>query len=208
MTEPNLPDVAAEIAEIGDVSIEAGWYALRSFSLKTEQATQEVADVLGGWWDDGTCKYWGSGSYGRWPDWADGTCTAVCRKSSYQAPQHPPPAEGCTCGIYASLSYADLIKQFRQDAQRIVCVINAEGSTIIGTRGLKTAHARIVAYWTVPSILERTVAKMQFKGAKQFDEPLSMIEHYQIALLPPPADNRHSGGGPEWWTSGQHGSRD
>lgn len=181
-------------------------FALRTFRRKTLFATQELIDKLGGCWEHGTgpytrttCEFWMSPSFQDHDGWLDGTCTAECRRSSILPSRHEAPHEDCECGIYGSLSYADLLDQFRTHAQRIVAVISAEGKTIIGERGLKTQFARVVAYWVRPDeSLDRLCAADQFRDAKAFDNPLEMIEEYGLALLPP-AD-APKGGGSDWWT--------
>ncbi len=163
-----------------------------------------------GWWDDGAVRVWRSPSYNRGEDWEDGTCRAVCHKGSRAGWRggrlvtltnevHDAPHEGCDCGIYGSLSYADLLYQFRSNASIMVAVIAAEGTTIIGDRGLRTQFARVVAYWTDDDPFHRIVSAAQFKDAKVFETPLDMVEAYGLRLLPPPEKDDY--GGPNWWTA-------
>jgi hypothetical protein len=169
-----------------------------------------VLAVRLGWWDDGAVRVWRSPSYSRSGDWEDGTCRAVCAIGSrriiggklVRVEPHDAPHEGCSCGIYGSLSYADLIQQFRSNVKNIVAVIAAEGATIIGDRGLRTAFARVVAYWVTPDPIYRHVAAAQFKNAELYGSPLEMAEAYGIALLPP-TSAKDSRVGSDWWTGGR-----
>lgn len=201
--------------------LEVARYALRSFALSTPTADQELANKFG-FWSDGLCRVWRAPTYQHGTDWEDGTCVAVCRKSATgwktssvlfrhlkpvpvvkqsEPPHHPAPDESCSCGIYGSLSYADLIKQFGSYAPFMVSVIAAEGATIIGDRGLRTAFARVVAYWTDPDPLRRVSAAKQFREAKVFESPFDMVSEYGVALLPPGEASRDLGAGmPKWWT--------
>lgn len=79
--------------------------------------------------------------------WRNGTCVAECNHGH----RHSPPADDCSCGIYAATNLAALRSQYPVLADNIVAVIAAEGSTIIGSQGLRTQAARVVAYWCHPS---------------------------------------------------------
>lgn len=65
-------------------------------------------------------------------------------------PEHPAPQLDCCCGIYGSLSMGHLVRQYRVAAY-LTAVIAAEGRTIIGTHGLRTERARVVAYYWNPT---------------------------------------------------------
>lgn len=195
-------------------------FALRSFKFSIEQQTQKIGQSIG-WWSDGRARVWRPVAYGRVDGWEDGTCEAVCH--GYSNPRHEAPNENCGCGVYGSLSYADVLGQYHDAAKHLVAVIAAEGKTIIGTRGLRTAFARVVAYWADPGgptqqtatadfwgrtvayegpmhPTYREVAASQFKDAQSYDCPLEMVEEYGLALLPP-AEARRGGG--NYWT-GRH----
>lgn len=131
--------------------------------------------------------------------WSDGTCIAECIKgntSGYvtigtmtsvngivytggQIPDvpnkdalHVAPVLNCSCGIYGTLSLQHLHNQYPSYANEIVCVIAAEGSTILGSRGLRTAAARVIAYWAA-SKKTRNIA------AKQFNSPVNEAIGYK-----------------------------
>jgi hypothetical protein len=197
--------------EPGAAQPEFDVFALRTFNYSIEHQTAQLGETIG-WWDDGLSRAYRSPvQHHRGSDWEDGTCEATCR-SGHQAPH-----EGCHCGIYGSLSYAGLLLQYPQ-ARHLVTVIAAEGTTIIGTRGLRTQFARVVAYWAdvirpdeaaewssrlflgqPPSPLPgrqpsfRELARKQFKGSEEFECPTEMVERYGLSLLPPAG-----GGGPTW----------
>jgi hypothetical protein len=223
VTEQNSED-AADVPD-PDVT-EFDVFALRSFKFSIEQQTQKIGQSIG-WWSDGRARIWRPVASGRVDGWEDGTCEAVCH--GYSNPRHEAPDENCGCGVYGSLSYADVLGQYHDAAKHLVAVIAAEGKTIIGTRGLRTAFARVVAYWadpTSPGLLGpmldywgrrvrddrrdtdqptyREVAALQFKDAQSYDCPLEMVEEYGLALLPP-AESRTGRGGGNYWT-GRHQS--
>jgi hypothetical protein len=183
--------------------LEVGRYALRSFKAQHRWLPNNWATEYG----VSSQLVFGPVSYRGSPNsWISGTCEAVCYAGGYLPSGakrgHQAPDEKCTCGIYASLSYADLIAQFHTEARTIVAVIAAEGITIIGSRGLRTQFARVVAYWVEPAKIFRQAAATQFKDAAVFDNPVDMIDAYGLRWLPPAEDekSRRSTGGPTWWT--------
>jgi hypothetical protein len=92
---------------------------------------------------------------------------------------HEAPAEKCHCGIYGTLNLAHLMSQYPHDAANIVTVIAAEGNTILGSRGLRTAYARVVGYWSpVPEI--RSIAERQFYDARFFEDIDEMLAHFEL----------------------------
>ena len=193
---------AQPIPQEPTADFEPDLFALRSFTFVVGHPSKLLSDEKVWdrfYWSDGKCRIWRSPSYAKVGDWEDGTCTATCNRYnlSHARNPHEPPDEQCSCGIYGSLSYADLIQQFREQARSIVTVIAAEGATIVGERGLRTQYARVVAYWVAPTgvwpdfqNVACEVAAGQFEGAEAFDTPLEMVEAYGLALLPPPRDNR------------------
>jgi hypothetical protein len=181
-----------------ELDLEVGRYALRSFEYFELLPYPEIIEAYS-YWSDGRVRGFRSTSYHNQlrTDWSDGTCEAVCTRTH---PRHDAPAEHCTCGIYGSLSYADLIAQFRGYTKRIVAVIAAEGVTIIGNRGLRTQFARVVAYWVRPEEIAQRVAAHQFEDAKRYDVAFEMVEAYGLRLLPATSEERGHGGAPKWWT--------
>lgn len=219
MTEQNPDDADAPDPAATEFDV----FALRSFKYSVEAQTQKIGESIG-WWSDGRARIWRSVAYGRVDGWEDGTCEAVCH--GYSRPRHEAPGENCGCGVYGSLSYADVLGQYPTAAKHLVAVIAAEGKTIIGTRGLRTAFARVVAYWADPTspgrpapVLDfwgrrvrdvgrdtdqptyREVAALQFRDAQSYDCPLEMVEEYRLALLPPAQSPRNYGS--NYWT-GRH----
>lgn len=183
---------------MGLPDIEVGRLALRSFHFASISHEFNVMEHLG-YWDDGTVKFWRAIAYHNIysKDWLDGTCIATCG----QHKEHLVPNEKCSCGIYGSLSYADLLVQYREEARRLVTVIAAEGRTIIGPRGLRTERAKVVAYWVIHDPVYRQVAEDQFKTASVFETPADLLDFYGLPLLPKPiTKGRRGGGGANWWT--------
>jgi hypothetical protein len=60
-------------------------------------------------------------------------------------------------------------------------VIAAEGRTIIGTRGLRTERARVVAWWT-PRLRATIICNVQFVGAKKYIDVDDMCRDYGIPI--------------------------
>jgi hypothetical protein len=141
--------------------IEIARYALRTFALRENDHLWPVAV-------DMDC-------------WIDGTCTAECWASDAWAVKHSAPDLNCRCGVYGTLSLSHLYDQWAEHSQRLVCVIAAEGSTILGNKGLRTAYARVVAYWGYDREIRR-VARKQFVGAKQHKRLKAMLAEYEIPI--------------------------
>lgn len=146
----------------------------------------------------------------------DGTCEAKCVPNmgfpTWRMPlrrfRHAAPDNNCRCGIYAALSAAALFKQYPVDAERLVCVIAAEGQTIIGDTGFRTQYARIVAYWTpVRRVLD--VCLCRAPSARWYRSLDSMLDTYGFAPvgdlpykhwdtnIPPTLDWLHTPA--DWW---------
>jgi hypothetical protein len=102
------------------------------------------------------------------------------RRVGMRIQDHEPPSEGCSCGIYGTLGLLSLMRQYGLYAQDIVAVIAAEGVTIIGGTGLRTAAARVVAYWT-PLRGYRKIARRQFEGAQHFQNLDEMLTAYGLS---------------------------
>lgn len=65
---------------------------------------------------------------------------------------HAAPADSCTCGLYSCTTLQSLVRQYGEELKGSgVAVVAAEGNTIVGEQGMRTAAARIVAYWTWPT---------------------------------------------------------
>ena len=110
--------------------IEVGRYALRTFRVAHGQLRSLFKDHT----------------------WENGTAVAACLPQlldygNSRAP-HQSPGEHCHCGLYGTLTLAQLAEQYSRHAATNVAVIAAEGTTYIGELGLRTAAARVVGYWT------------------------------------------------------------
>ncbi|MFZ0902564.1 MAG: hypothetical protein WAN71_01515 [Mycobacterium sp.] len=113
--------------------------------------------------------------------WAGGVCVARCAHGH----THSPPGEGCNCGVYAATSLGSLLGQYPRNASNIVAVIAAEGPTIIGSSGLRTSAARVVAYWCHPSPrlgTARAVLAQQCRDAKAYDDCGAMLAAHHMPL--------------------------
>jgi hypothetical protein len=118
--------------------------------------------------------------------WHNGACVAECLAYRRPEVEHEPPAEGCHCGVYATLDLASLVTQYSA-ARRLICVIAAEGQTIIGDRGLRTAVARVVGYWCSPHV--RPACVRELGDARYFDELDTMLTRYGLPWGDVPADD-------------------
>jgi hypothetical protein len=113
--------------------------------------------------------------------WAGGVCVARCARGH----SHSPPAEDCGCGIYAATSLGSLLGQYPRQASNVVAVIAAEGPTIIGSSGLRTSAARIVAYWCHPSPrlgTARAVFARHCPDAKAYDDCEGLLAAYHLPI--------------------------
>jgi hypothetical protein len=145
--------------------IEIARYALRTFKEGSGKDGSELvsASMAGSYWSDGTCK-------------------ATCQSgNTAQSELHAAPHESCSCGIYGTLSLSHLMSQYGYLASKLVAVFAAEGDTIIGDRGLRTAYARVVAYWCGhDSEKIRETANRQFVGAKEFTNLHAMLSEFEF----------------------------
>lgn len=131
---------------IEPTEIEVGVYALRTFAIKSSKLTSIVQ---------------GAGH------WKDGMCVAKCDVKP-DDPEHVPPAEKCGCGIYAFFTVEELFDQYPEFAHRIIGVITAQGLTTIGTKGLKTAAARVVAWWCRDDDADAKVCAASCPGTRRY----------------------------------------
>jgi hypothetical protein len=106
--------------------------------------------------------------------WTGGVCKATCVGMS----THTAPAESCSCGIYGTQTLEHLRKQWPRETKEIVAVIAAEGDTIIGQKGMRTARARVVAYRCID--LRAETAQRQFIGAKRYHDTQDMLDAYGL----------------------------
>lgn len=133
-------------------------------------------------------------------DWDNGVCEAVCIKRTESVyswggnllgvlqdqlhdpavPKHDAPFEGCTCGIYGTLDVAALMRQYWHNARHLITVIAAEGRTIIGPVGLRTARARVVAYWTPTVWLEQRQEAL--REAEYYCQLPEMLNEYHLPM--------------------------
>lgn len=142
--------------------VEVGIYALRTFKIYPRNQLGSIVQSVG--------------------HWHDGVCVARCTIN--HDPDHQPPAERCSCGIYAFFGVEELMSQYGDCARHIVAVIAAEGLTTIGTKGLKTAAARVVAYWCDTG--ERAaVCEKCCPGARRFYDRDVMARVYGLNGEPP-----------------------
>jgi hypothetical protein len=136
--------------------------------------------------------------------WSKGVCEAICLADEMVFPwlrwtpsgmesieygdsdpipvqAHPAPGEGCNCGIYGCLSLGDLIHQYPTQCRNIITVFAAEGRTFIGDIGLRTARARVVAYWTeTPWVAD--IAKHSFPDATPYADVFAMAARYGLGI--------------------------
>lgn len=148
--------------------IEVGRFAVRTFNFTGGELCAVARGA--GFWLSGTCE---------------ATCQNVITGMTMQTvvPGHVVPVEECRCGIYACLTVEKLREQYRIQAAHIIAVLAAEGRTILGPVGLRTARARIVAYWT--PWFDRPVinaARHQFPDAAHYSHLNAMLEAYNLPI--------------------------
>jgi hypothetical protein len=182
--------MAKEIEQVPEVpDVEVARYALRTFKLNFGGSANAAQTV-----SVSSASTWGVGESPPPPaadvepvltavvmagrdHWKDGTATAKCMDSK----DHESPSEGCNCGIYGTLTMQHLVRQYRNEATNIVAVFAAEGKTIIGDRGLRTAYARVLAYWTnEASPAYKEAAQRQFKDAKWYETRQEMLAAFDF----------------------------
>lgn len=147
------------------VDLEVARYALRTFHLLAGGAVLSSISVNGRvFWDTGTCE-----------------AECIHLDGAFKKYSHSAPHPGCTCGIYGCLSLEALARQYPVPTQRIVAVIAAEGSTILGSIGLRTQRARVVAFWGWDELV-RAVARKQFVGAREYRDMYPMLTTYQLPM--------------------------
>ncbi|WP_094359988.1 hypothetical protein [Mycobacterium marinum] len=130
--------------------------------------------------------------------WVDGVCIAQCLRKEFHAKfgfyltaedsedvgPHTSPPESlntkCDCGIYDMHTANNLVAEYPRNSSRLVTVIAAEGNTLIGEVGLRTAAARIVACWS-PEREVRRICADTCGGAKVFTDLDAMLAAYGFA---------------------------
>jgi hypothetical protein len=143
--------------------IEIGRYALRTFQIR-----------------GGRLKSLYRAHY-----WDGGTAIARCDRQAGH-PDESPPAQNCTCGLYGALTMPQLLRDYAKYARFGIAVFAAEGMTVIGDRGLRTAAARIVAYWAPPigdgvDVDDPAeVFATQCPDAQRFDTVAEMLKAYNL----------------------------
>jgi len=73
----------------------------------------------------------------------------------------------------------NLVRQYPYETSNLIAVIAVEGQTIIGSRGLRTECARVVAWWSRWGKYRRQ-ARRQFVGADQYRHIDSMLYRYGL----------------------------
>jgi hypothetical protein len=118
-------------------------------------------------------------SQGSSDDWIGGVCNARCLPGEF----HPAPYKGCGCGVYGALTAYDLIDQWSRFSSLCIMVFAAEGTTIIGPRGLRTQAARLLAYWSPYWGVRRRINK-QFPNLVRYKRLQAMLDAYSLPFYP------------------------
>lgn len=186
--------------------IEVARYGLRTFRPEPAgfmNRGMRLASVMvsGQYWEDGTCSArcigrlhtWELGTV-KWPDHfqiypeEDSLIAALVRMNKLilwgegdDAGWHEAPHMGCNCGVYATLTLDHLMAQYPSYAKLVVTVIAAEGRTILGSNGFRTAHARVVAYWCCNHEDVCKACHKQFPDARQFSTIPQMLQEYGLS---------------------------
>lgn len=127
------------------VDLDVGRFALRTFQIRNDSLFSIAASTGG--WENGACR--AECLIFKDPNFmSNGLQFLMGASDEEMIRQHNAPHLKCSCGVYGSLSLESLEAQYASYTQKLVTVIAAEGLTIIGTRGLRTQFARVVACWT------------------------------------------------------------
>ncbi|BCP41448.1 hypothetical protein MINTMi27_15410 [Mycobacterium intracellulare] len=188
------------------VELEVARYALRTFHQILKPQAFNIYDKGIGMLPTTLADFYELGSIAIGGNhWSDGTCTAKCLGGmgmtfSCGDPRcpwcnrniinHEAPHDKCSCGIYGCLSLEWLRGQYPDKVSNIVAVIAAEGQTIIGTRGLRTQFARVVAYWCINGGGYPEMAKRQFVGAQRYLGMSEMLRAYGLPWSAGPEETR------------------
>lgn len=104
--------------------------------------------------------------------------------------RHKPPYKDCHCGVYATLTLDHLLEQYYPQVRANgVAVVAAEGTTIIGDKGMRTTAARIVAYWCPNRKLRRVYREVCGEDVPHYSHMDKMLEAYRLPPLPPQFPN-------------------
>lgn len=104
-------------------------------------------------------------SYTHWPprDWL----RATCRKD----PEHSPPEEGCTCGIYAVAEERRARPYVWKAPLTVLARVGLAGKIIPGDRGWRAERARVVAL-TRTGAGPRDYPRLLARVANRYDVPI------------------------------------
>lgn len=142
--------------------------------------------------------------------WTPGEMTAQCKANpfDFMATGRPQSKEhqqaSCTCGFYA---YYEGFNEYAQ-AERITGVIEGYGETQIGTRGFKSAKARIVALFVPDDSADLArIGKTPFARVRENYGPhVAIFDNYaqMVAEFPTtqPEDAPTPETDPDFWTRG------
>lgn len=145
-----------------EIDLEVGRHALRTFKCENNNGLPTLTSLY------------------QPTTWDGGVMIAECKKKD--GPCAEPPGDNCMCGVYGTLTLEHLVGQYRSYARNCIGVIAAEGKTIIGDRGLRTAAARLVAYWCSPLYEENFAASAP--DAKRFTKIEDMLGEYDFPESP------------------------
>jgi hypothetical protein len=119
-----------------------------------------------------------------WP--ADGWLRATCSE------QHQPPAEDCTCGVYAVASPSDAAAYVGEAPLTTLARVALAGKLIPATRGWRAERARIVAL-TRTGIGVHEWAGLFAAVARRYDVPildLDFLDHDTLQIQPATVDRK------------------
>lgn len=204
--------------------LEVGRFALRTFDLTTGRPESICGSLGTGHWKGGVCEARClAGSYNKvYSIYSDFWDTVEPVRDC----AHPAPDPECECGIYGSLSLKHLQRQY-EAARSLVAVIAAEGQTLIGSRGLRTERARVVAFWYsrplsfewytwgatwyirnawgTPSAIPPNAVDQYFPGATRYDDPGAMARYYGLDVDSDKLED-YPHASPDFWKKGErHG---
>ncbi len=190
------------------VDLEVGRYALRTFKVARGQVRSLA--VSGRHWSNGVCKAeclahdraTVVGGINRLTQRLQGSPDYHVQRELEEYLKrffHDAPDLDCSCGIYGSLTLDHLKHSYPEETDRLLAVFAAEGRTIIGTRGLRTQFARVVAYWC-PCWYLKGACRVELPKAERYRSLNEMLDAYDIPRDSDQPEPHYRPGGAEWWT--------
>lgn len=90
---------------------------------------------------------------------------------------HEAPADDCTCGIYSFATAHEVAAQYAEPAGNLIAAIAPEGHAIEGSKGWRSASARILSAW-VKSEDDRVALAENYPDVLFFEDLQRLFDEY------------------------------